>query len=284
MRPVFRDLRDPIAPSLRGGHGFEVHYLPSQGSLGVGRKEVVSMKNVLTILAIGLLGMAGTANAGGLSYTVTGVSDYDFRGVSLSATDPALQASVDYASDSGFYAGAWVSNIDYGSSIDGDVELDLYGGWTGEFAEGVGWDAGIVWYTYPDSSSSATKGKIFDYPEIYASVSKGPFKFKQWYTNDYGGTEQDALYSEIGLSFPMSNGFSLNLHTGYNFGEYWNNAADENFDFSVGVGYSVSHFNLGLKYTTTGLEGGPFEVTNNEFTNTGRVVFSIATTFPWSDE
>ena len=68
------------------------------------------------------------ASADGFSSTVTGVSDYDFRGVSLSATDPALQASVDFAADSGFYAGAWVSNIDYGSAIDGDIELDLYGG------------------------------------------------------------------------------------------------------------------------------------------------------------
>jgi uncharacterized protein (TIGR02001 family) len=242
------------------------------------------MRYAIGFLAAGLLGMAGTAGAGSLSYTVTAVSDYDFRGVSLSATDPALQASIDFASDSGFYAGAWTSNIDYGSTIDGDVELDVYAGWTGEIREGYGWDAGIVWYAYPDSSSSLTKSKIYDYPEIYASIAHGPVKVKQWYTNNYGGTDMDALYTELGLSFPFSNGFSVNLHAGYNFGEYWKFASDENFDFSAGVGYSVGHFNMGLKYTTTGLEGGPFEVTDNEFTNTGRVVFSIATTFPWSDE
>ncbi|MBM2854829.1 MAG: hypothetical protein HW417_1757 [Steroidobacteraceae bacterium] len=179
------------------------------------------MRYAIGFLAAGLLGMAGVASAGSFSYTVTGVSDYDFRGVSLSATDPALQA---------------------------------------------------------------TKSKILDYPEYYASIAHGPFKFKQWYTNDYGGTSQDALYSEIGLSFPFSNGFSVNIHTGYNYGEYFKNNVEEYFDFSAGVGYSVGHFNMGLKYTTTGLEGGPFEITNNEFANTGRVVLSIATTFPWSDE
>ena len=242
------------------------------------------MRYAIGFLAAGLLGMAGAANADSFSSTVTAVSDYDFRGVSLSATDPALQASLDFASDSGFYAGAWVSNIDYGSSIDGDVELDLYAGWTGEFKEGVGWDTGIVFYTYPDSSSSPTKGKISDYPEIYASIAHGPAKFKQWYTNNYGGSDQDAAYSELGLSFPFSHGLSLNLHVGYNFGEYWKNASKENYDFSGGFGYSVSHFSMGLKYTSTGLSGGPFEVTDNEFANTGRVVFSIATTFPWGDD
>ena len=98
-----------------------------------------------------------------------------------------------------------------------------------------------------------TKSKIVDYPEIYASIAQGPFKFKQWYTNDYGGTSQDALYSEVGAqlsSCPPA--FQLNLHAGYNFGEYWKNASEEYFDFSAGVGYTVGHFNVGLKYTTYG--------------------------------
>lgn len=139
-----------------------------------------------TLIAAGLLWTAA-ASAGEVTGTVTAVSDYDFRGVSLSAKDPALQASIDYAHDSGFYAGAWTSNIDYGSDIDGDIELDLYAGWAGEFSNEVGWDAGIVWYTYPDSSSSLTKSKISDYPEIYAGITFGPVEVKQWYTDDYGG-------------------------------------------------------------------------------------------------
>lgn len=242
------------------------------------------MKYSMGLLAAGLLATAGVANAGDFSSTVTAVSDYDFRGVSLSATDPALQASLDFASESGFYAGAWVSNIDYGSTIDGDIELDLYAGWAGEFKEGVGWDAGLVWYTYPDSSSSLTKSRIEAYPEAYFSISSGPFKVKQWYTNNYGGTDQDALYTDVALTFEMDSGFSVNLHTGYNYGEYFKRNVKAYYDFSAGVGYTVSHFNLGLKYTTTGLDGGPFEISHDEFTNTGRVVLSVATTFPWGKD
>ncbi|HEY7740572.1 MAG TPA: TorF family putative porin, partial [Steroidobacteraceae bacterium] len=72
------------------------------------------MRYPTALVAVGLLCATAAANAE-VSYTVTAVSDYDFRGVSLSAKDPALQASIDYAHDSGFYAGAWASNIDYGS-------------------------------------------------------------------------------------------------------------------------------------------------------------------------
>ena len=60
-----------------------------------------------TIVLVALLGVAGAAQAQ-FSSTVTAVSDYDFRGVSLSAKDPALQASLDYAfGETGFSVGAW---------------------------------------------------------------------------------------------------------------------------------------------------------------------------------
>ena len=49
---------------------------------------------------------------GGLdvSATVTGVSDYRFRGVSSSDRDPAIQGSIDL-NFRGFYVGAWASSI-----------------------------------------------------------------------------------------------------------------------------------------------------------------------------
>ena len=45
-----------------------------------------------------------------ITATATVVSDYRFRGVSLSDRDPAVQGSVDITYR-GFYAGAWASSI-----------------------------------------------------------------------------------------------------------------------------------------------------------------------------
>ncbi len=65
-------------------------------------------------IAAGLLLATGAVQAQ-VTGTVTAVSDYDFRGVSLSGTDPALQGSVDWANESGFYAGLWASSsLDFG--------------------------------------------------------------------------------------------------------------------------------------------------------------------------
>ncbi len=83
------------------------------------------MRYSTRLFAAGLLVLTSGAAHAQVSGTVTAVSDYSFRAISLTSLDPALQGSIDWAHDSGFYAGAWASNIDYGPGVDGDIELDL---------------------------------------------------------------------------------------------------------------------------------------------------------------
>jgi uncharacterized protein (TIGR02001 family) len=44
-----------------------------------------------------------------VSVTLTAVSDYRFRGVSLSDKDPAFQPGITVSHESGIYVGAWAS-------------------------------------------------------------------------------------------------------------------------------------------------------------------------------
>src|SRR6186713_3073535 len=82
---------------------------------------------------LSLMGAASLAQAG-VTSTVTLTNDYDFRGFSQSAEDPAAQVSVDYAHDSGFYVGAWGSNVDFGPETSDleevNYEVDVYAGFT----------------------------------------------------------------------------------------------------------------------------------------------------------
>src|SRR5690349_24575363 len=98
------------------------------------------MRNSRILAGLGLLVAATVANAG-VSSTWTLTNDYDFRGNSQSAKDPAVQGSVDYASDSGWYVGAWGSNVDFGPA-DVDLEVDVYTGFAGESEGGLGYDVG----------------------------------------------------------------------------------------------------------------------------------------------
>lgn len=240
------------------------------------------------LATIGLLAAAGAAQAG-VTSTWTATNDYDFRGNSQSAKDPAIQASLDYAADSGWYVGAWASTIDFavprgGPLDDPDFELDVYGGYTKTLASGWAYDFGIVAYTYPQETD-------FTYTEAYAGIAKDWFKAKLSYSPEFGGkaakdlsrdlgngSSVSAWYMEANAAVPLPQNFSFLGHIGYSTGDYWDNAfLDDQIDWSAGVGYTAGKFNFALKYVDTDSD---VKVTSDAFNNEGRVIFTVAATFP----
>ena len=82
------------------------------------------------LLALGLL--SASAVHAETSGTLTLTSDYLFRGITQTNEKPALQGGIEWAHDSGFYAGAWGSSISWLSDSDpavsSSVELDGFVG------------------------------------------------------------------------------------------------------------------------------------------------------------
>lgn len=233
------------------------------------------MRNVRLLAALGLLVTAGAANAE-ISSTITATNDYDFRGASQSAEDPALQASLDYGHESGWYIGAWASNVDFGTDV--DYEVDLYTGFSGGEEDGLGWDAGFIYYAYPDDSD-------LNYPEIYGKLSYGVFSGALFYSNDWINSGESSIYASGDVSVPLPANFSIMAHAGYSFGDYFEDLDTEYFDYSIGVGYTAGNFDLGLKYVDTNLDDGDFWFSDNDVANTeGRVIFTISTTLPWASD
>ena len=199
---------------------------------------------------------------------VQGVSDYRFRGYSLSGGDPAIQGSVNVNHASGFYAGAWASSLDADvTPFYGDVELDLYAGWTGAVASGLTVDVGILRYIYPSNNGNGPA----DYWEPYASLSTtlGPVgaKFGVAYA-----PEQDSLFNEDNLYLytDLSAGIpntpiSLSGHVGYADGvqgpkllTLQSLTDDSGFDYSAGVTWNVTD-KLSVSATYVGVEGSASE-------------------------
>ena len=82
------------------------------------------------------------------SATATIATDYPFRGISQTDEDPAAQVSFDYAHPIGLYLGVWASNVDDAVS-DGNIEIDLYGGYTRELFPNLSLDLSLIYYWYP---------------------------------------------------------------------------------------------------------------------------------------
>ena len=197
--------------------------------------------------------------------TVTGnvtlVSDYRFRGVSLSGGDPAVQGGVTATHDSGFYVGAWGSSIDDGGTdFYGDVELDLYGGWSGKLSEGIGLDAGLLYYAYPSNA----KGVDAEYFEPYATLSGelGPVQAKLGVNYAWGqkALADDSLYvhTELSTGIPTTP-LTVSAHLGYTDGSLAptllaGTGDGTAFDWSVGASYTLlGSLTAGVSYV--GVEG-----------------------------
>ena len=240
------------------------------------------------LLTLVLATAAGAAHAQ-FSATITVTSDYEFRGVSLAGTDPAVQASADYEFAGGLAIGAWTSNLDYGDDYDGSFELDFYLSFGREISESVSWSAGLTAYTYPDSRArpaTATQSERLEierYVEGYVGITLGSFSAAQWYTDDYSGLGQGAQYTEVNFTRELPRNFSLAAHAGYSWGDYWEDntmGGGELADYSLGLSYEAGHFTLTGKVTGTDASAAR-EITSGPFTNDTRLVVSIETTFPW---
>jgi uncharacterized protein (TIGR02001 family) len=240
---------------------------------------MMSKKN--WVLAAALMAATGTASANEFSSTITAASEYDFRGVSQSAKDPALQASLDFAADSGVYMGAWASNIDFGGAE--SVEIDGYIGWAYEAANGVALDIGVTRYFYPDDESD------IDYNEFYAKVGYGNYGVEVWYSPDYGNSGYDTWYYAGTADFELAESWVLNLGLGYQTGQYFDNgwgAGPGSEDgsywvYSFGVTKTWGNFDINLRYQGVDVPG-QYRVEDDVFNNENRVIFSISTTLPWS--
>lgn len=163
-----------------------------------------------------------------LSYNVGVVSDYRFRGISQTSTDPALQGGVDFAHKSGFYLGVWGSNIkwikDYVSAADGSLEVDVYGGYKGEIKKDFTYDVGVISYRYP-GNSAATNTLIYpvgsfadaNTTEVYAALTYGlvTAKYSRATSNFIANNSSaGSQYLEIAATFDLGNGISLTPHLG----------------------------------------------------------------------
>ena len=275
------------------------------------------MKPMLTGATAMLLFAAQAVHADA-SITITAVSDYDFRGISQTDGDPALQAGFDYSSDH-FYAGAWGSTVDFkgqqtfsdGStgeiSYDGNAELDLLAGFAGETEGGWNWDVGVTYYLYPGSEEdlglpdddSDDLLQTENYVEAYAGGGYafgdiGSVDAKFWFSPDLYDSGDSASYFEINPSFNLPWELSLNLHAGYSFGDYFDTLSDdavadgfnddaEYLDYSVGIGRSFGRFDFEIKYVDTDTDDY-FQVEDGILRNDSRVLFSVATTLPWTDD
>jgi uncharacterized protein (TIGR02001 family) len=173
------------------------------------------------------------------------VTDYQWRNVTQSNEDWAVQGGLDFDSGMGFTAGAWASNVDFGDDDDTNVEIDLYGGY-GFAAGGVDMKVGFIYYAYPDAEASD-----LDFYELNFAAGRS---FENGLS--LGGTlnwdpDNETIYVDGKVTYAFSPMFKIDggvgtyldgfgEYTGYNFGA----------TFTAPLG-----FDLGLRFYDSDIAG-----------------------------
>lgn len=186
----------------------------------------------LTAAAVLLsLACAGIHAQAAPSSPVTGnvavTSDYVFRGLTQSWGHPAIQGGADYASPSGFSAGAWASSISENSYPGGAMELDLYASYGKAINRDWSWRVGLYGYLYPGANldQAGLPARSLNTVEAHAALSWKQLTVKynraltdyfgvdteQGYTGDSKGTD----YLQLDLAIPLDDAWSLALHAGH---------------------------------------------------------------------
>ena len=169
--------------------------------------------NLWGVAGIALLALTGGALADGYevaapaaaeegrkftySFSLTGTSDYVFRGISQTDNDPTVQGAVNIGYGI-FYAGVWASGLDFESfGNDATIEMD----WTAGIKPVWGpltFDFGVIYYTYPGGGYgvNADLGDL-PYLEYKAGVSVSPFTNASLGATVYYSTDSFASTGEV---------------------------------------------------------------------------------------
>ena len=181
-----------------------------------------------------LLGATGAANAVEINGSAGVNSNYVWRGATQSDGKPVLQGSIGLATEKGFYANAWGSQVDYND--DTTAEIDLTVGFSNDINETISYDVGYVRYSYLGADVEFGD----DAQEIYGTLSVGPLSGTIYrdidnYSNYYAGS--------VSISDIVDMPFDVSGFVGRN--------ADSNMDAGVILGNNFIDDKINVSYSWT---------------------------------
>ncbi len=185
-----------------------------------------------------------------VSGSVTLLSDYRFRGVSLSDGRPAVQVALALDRADGWYAGALVSSAKTEQSARPSAQLSSYAGFAQRFRSDLSWEVGALYTRF-------TGHEHYAYPEMYLGLASEHFNGRLYYAPDYFGSGS-TVYAELNGARMQSEHVYLFGHLGMlrrnDHETNYRESSHYRFDVRVGVGMTLRAGNLQLGWTT--MRGG----------------------------
>lgn len=195
-------------------------------------------KTLVTLAVVGSCLSSQAALADSVSANVSVANNYIWRGLTQTMNEPAISGGIDYASESGFYAGTWVSNVKYEEEDAYSYEHDVYLGFSGEAGD-ISYDVGYLYYNYDANAG-------YDFGEVYGSIGYGNFSATlsvlanaepdEGPGEDFGFGQ--ATYLSLDYGFAVESGTEIGFHLGHHQGDFvesFNGVTDSYIDYGMTV-------------------------------------------------
>lgn len=216
----------------------------------------------MQLTAAAVLALGTSSAIAGISANGAVSNNYIWRGLTQTVNEAAVSGGIDWAGESGLYAGTWVSNVKYASDDIFSYEHDLYIGFSG--GDELSYDFGWLYYNYDEAAE-------FDFHEIYGSLGYGGLSFTAYVLS---GTEADdggvmdfdfgsTTYMSLDYGFDAG-GMAIGLHVGQHAGDFneaFNGVPGDYVDYNVTFG--VSDFTLMISGTDLE-DAGDADVLDND--------------------
>lgn len=136
------------------------------------------------------------------------LSNYLYRGVSLSDDKPAARLALNYDGTAGWFAGGQVVTGQLVGAANRSAQWTGYAGYAQRLPSGLSWETGVTAYAFPQNSN-------WSFREVYVGLAGSKLNGRLHYSSDYLGFGERTLYGELNGGWMLAQRLQAFWHGGY---------------------------------------------------------------------
>lgn len=172
------------------------------------------------------------------------VSDYMYRGISLSSGKPAARLSLDVDGAHGWFAGGQLVSGQLAPQSHRNAQWLGYAGYAARLQSGLSWETGLSAYAFHGAPD-------WNFREVFVGLSFENYSARLHYSPDYLGFRERTVYAEVNGGAALAAGWRYFWRGGYLAAP--GNAATNRAEGRFGIATGLDGWQLQLSLDTARL-------------------------------
>ncbi|MGV7210121.1 TorF family putative porin [Oxalobacteraceae bacterium A2-2] len=208
----------------------------------------IQFRQPLGTYALSLAWLLAPAAQAQLSGSAGLLSNYLYRGMSLSDDKPAARLAMNYDGDGGWYAGGQVVSGQLAVERHRSAQWTGFAGYAQRLPSGLAWEAGVTAYAFPHHSD-------WSFREVYAGLSGETLGGRLHYSPDYLGLGERTLYGELNGGWMLGPRWQAFWHGGHL--HSYDNARSNRSEARIGLSTGHQGWHVQLSLDLVRMRGAP---------------------------